>query len=114
MNALICLALFTFVHPTIFRKINAIGSWCNLGLIVIVLVFAFQWGINADFSDPDETFYVPMFKLKAYRLTGVLSMGLFLHNAVITIVRANKNQENNVRITEHSGIQVFYATLNIF
>ena len=98
MNALVFLFLFTFVNPTRFRKINAIGSLCNFGLIGIVMYFAFSWGLNVDFSDPDATLYMPMFRLKLYRLTGVLSMGLFLHNAVITIVCKTRNQKNNVRI----------------
>ena len=98
MNALVFLFLFTFVNPTRFRKINAIGSLCNFGLIGIVMYFAFSWGLNVDFSDPDATLYMPMFRLKLYRLTGVLSMGLFLHNAVITIVCKTRNQKNNVRV----------------
>ena len=107
INAFVFLALFTLVNPTRFRKINAIGSFCNVGLIGIVLYFAFTWGINADFSNPKAELYIPMFRIKSYRLTGVLSMGLFLHNAVITIVSKTRNQQNNVSMGKYSEIKSF-------
>jgi hypothetical protein len=65
-----------------------------------VIYFGAQWGINVDFNDLDSISYVPLFRPSAYQLTGILSMGLFLHNAVVTIVAANENQENNV---SHTG-----------
>ena len=97
VNAVLFFLPFTFVSASTFRKVNAIGSICNVLLIVIVLVFAFSWGLNLDFYNTDAEFYMPLVQPRFYRLTGVLSMGLFLHNAVITIVRATEDQKNNVR-----------------
>ena len=100
IDSVIFLALFTFVHPTTFRKINAFGFLFNFALVGIVLYFAGHWGLNVDFSNPDAELYMPLFKPSFYRLTGVLSMGLFLHNAVISIVGKTKNQEDNVSVTK--------------
>ena len=97
VNAVFFLLPFTFVSATTFRKVNAIGSACNVLLVFIVLFFAFSWGLNLDFYNTDAEFYMPLVQPRFYRLTGVLSMGLFLHNAVITIVRPTEDQKNNVR-----------------
>ena len=112
-NAFVFLTIFTFVNPTIFRKLNAIGSLCNLILIVIVMYFAITWGIHADFSNPEASLYMPMFRPKFFRLTGILSMGLFLHNAVITIVCKTKNQENNVCSAKRSARTFHETPLNL-
>ena len=97
VNAVLFFVPFTFVSASTFRKINAFGSVCNVLLVIIVLFFAFSWGLNLDFYDTDAEFYMPLVQPRFFRLTGVLSMGLFLHNAVITLVSATKDQKNNVR-----------------
>ncbi len=63
-----------------------------------MIYFGATWGINADFINPEAAFYVPLFRPSFYLLTGILSMGLFIHNAILTIVKANVNQENNVSV----------------
>ena len=81
-----------------------------------------RWGINAEFSDETSEQYIPLARyckptqiivstfLKTFyisrssfpSLTGILALGLFIHNAIITIMTNNKHQENNVIILKFS------------
>ena len=81
-----------------------------------------RWGINAEFSDETSEQYIPLARYRKPTqiivstffknfltlfcisrssfpsLTGILALGLFIHNAIITIMTNNKHQENNVII----------------
>ena len=50
--------------------------------------------IFSHFRSPE---YTPMLLPSLYQLSGALSMGLFIHNAIITIVSTNAKPQNNVR-----------------
>ena len=65
-------------------------------LLGVVWYYAFQWGININIWDASLPIYTPLALPTVYCLTGILAMGFFLHNAVITIVKDNKVQKNNV------------------
>lgn len=41
-------------------------------------------------------FLIAEFRLLFPQLTGVLTLAFFIHNCVITIMKSNKNPENNV------------------
>lgn len=58
-------------------------------LSLCVLVFA---------RAADSHFPAAEFRLLFPQLTGVLTLAFFIHNCVITIMKSNKNQENNVRL----------------
>lgn len=47
---------------------------------------------------------VPEFRLLFPQLTGVLTLAFFIHNCVITIMKSNKNQENNVSLVQSDTI----------
>ena len=64
----------------------------------LIIYWAVTWGINADFSDPTSSKYVPLFVWQFPSLSGMLALGLFIHNAIITLCRNNKHQENNVSL----------------
>uniref|UniRef100_A0A3B4VE54 Neutral amino acid transporter 9 n=1 Tax=Seriola dumerili TaxID=41447 RepID=A0A3B4VE54_SERDU len=67
-------------------------------LIALVTVKAVRLGFHLEFHWIDTTeFYVPEFRLLFPQLTGVLTLAFFIHNCVITLMKSNKNQENNVR-----------------
>ena len=65
-------------------------------LIGVVIYYASIWGINVNFDDVTSPEYVPMFKSTFCSLSGMLALGLFIHNAIITIVSNNRYPENNV------------------
>ena len=57
---------------------------------------AADWGINFEAYDHSSIHYTPQFRETCFALTGTLSLGLFIHNAIITIMKQNRHQENNV------------------
>uniref|UniRef100_A0A3B3UZJ0 Neutral amino acid transporter 9 n=1 Tax=Poecilia latipinna TaxID=48699 RepID=A0A3B3UZJ0_9TELE len=67
-------------------------------LIVLVTIKASHLGFHLEFHwfGPSQ-FYVPEFRLFFPQLTGVLTLAFFIHNCIITLMKSNKNQENNVR-----------------
>ncbi|XP_077971830.1 neutral amino acid transporter 9-like isoform X2 [Styela clava] len=92
---LIIFPLLNFKSPTFFTKFNCLGTISVLYLWVLIIIKASRWGFNMSFDGvaPSST----GFRFTFPALTGMLSLAFFLHNAVITILRNNKQQENNVR-----------------
>jgi len=89
---IICMRSVTF-----FTKFNCLGS-VSVGFILsLICYWSFSWGINADFSDSSSDEYVPLFRSSFPSLSGMLALGLFIHNAIITICKSNRHQENNKR-----------------
>jgi len=88
----ICMRSVTF-----FAKFNCLGS-ISVGFILFMICYwCGKWGINADFSDPTSPQFVPLFVGSFPSLSGMLALGLFIHNAIITLCRNNRHQENNKR-----------------
>uniref|UniRef100_A0A8C6S8K1 Neutral amino acid transporter 9 n=1 Tax=Neogobius melanostomus TaxID=47308 RepID=A0A8C6S8K1_9GOBI len=67
-------------------------------LISLVTYKAIRLGFHLEFHWFDHTqFFVSEFRLQFPQLTGVLTLAFFIHNCVITLMKSNKHQENNVR-----------------
>uniref|UniRef100_A0A673XNX9 Neutral amino acid transporter 9 n=1 Tax=Salmo trutta TaxID=8032 RepID=A0A673XNX9_SALTR len=67
-------------------------------LIILVTLKAIRLGFHLEFHWLESTqFYVPEFRLLFPQLTGVLTLAFFIHNCIITLMKSNKHQENNVR-----------------
>ena len=94
---IILLPLICLKSPTFFTKFNSLGTANIFFLIGVVFYFATKWGINANFGDINADDYIPMFKNTFPSLSGMMALGLFIHNAILTIVKKNRCQENNVR-----------------
>ena len=75
----------------------------------VILYLSSTWGINVDLWNFDSPFYVPSFKSTFPSLSGMMALGLFIHNAVITIMKNNRHQENNVSRSIN-----FIISFNIF
>nr|CDJ84910.1 Amino acid transporter domain containing protein [Haemonchus contortus] len=56
-----------------------------------------ECGMNMNFSDPNSIHYAAAFSWRFPALTGTLTLSFFIHNAVLTILRNQKNPENNAR-----------------
>ncbi|XP_042207505.1 sodium-coupled neutral amino acid transporter 9-like [Homarus americanus] len=81
----------------IFTYFNSLGAISVIVMYLFVVSKAAVWGININFTDPRDDFYVPLFKGTFMCLTGTLSLAYFIHNCVVTIMQGNRHQENNVR-----------------
>uniref|UniRef100_A0A8C9A2C5 Neutral amino acid transporter 9 n=1 Tax=Prolemur simus TaxID=1328070 RepID=A0A8C9A2C5_PROSS len=92
------LPLLNFKSPSFFSKFNILGTVSVLYLIFLVTLKAVHLGFHLEFHwfIPTE-FFVPEIRFQFPQLTGVLTLAFFIHNCIITLLKNNKNQENNVR-----------------
>jgi len=94
---LILMPMICLKSPTFFTKFNSLGTINIVFLIGVVFYFASQWGINANLDDIHSEHYIPMFKKSFPSLSGMMALGFFIHNAILTILKKNRYQENNQR-----------------
>ncbi|KAJ0056920.1 hypothetical protein NL108_000723, partial [Boleophthalmus pectinirostris] len=92
------LPLLCFRSASFFARFTFLGTISVLYLITLVTYKACRLGFHLEFHWFDHTqFFVPEFRLQFPQLTGVLTLAFFIHNCIITLMKSNKNQENNVR-----------------
>ncbi|XP_004583761.2 neutral amino acid transporter 9 isoform X3 [Ochotona princeps] len=92
------LPLLNFKSPSFFSKFNILGTVSVLYLIFLVTFKAIRLGFHLEFHWFVSTdFFVPEIRFQFPQLTGVLTLAFFIHNCIITLLKNNKNQENNVR-----------------
>ncbi|KAM5264699.1 neutral amino acid transporter 9 isoform 2-T2 [Ctenodactylus gundi] len=96
--------IFNFIHhindtdSILSTNTSNPGTVSVLYLIFLVTLKAIQLGFHLEFHwfMPTE-FFVPEIRFQFPQLTGVLTLAFFIHNCIITLLKNNKNQENNVR-----------------
>ncbi|XP_025779483.1 sodium-coupled neutral amino acid transporter 9 isoform X1 [Puma concolor] len=92
------LPLLNFKSPSFFSKFNILGTVSVLYLIFLVTLKAIRLGFHLEFHWFMQTeYFVPEIRFQFPQLTGVLTLAFFIHNCIITLLKNNKNQENNVR-----------------
>ncbi|XP_062067959.1 neutral amino acid transporter 9 [Lepus europaeus] len=92
------LPLLNFKSPSFFSKFNILGTVSVLYLIFLVTLKAIRLGFHLEFHWFVSTdYFVPEIRFQFPQLTGVLTLAFFIHNCIITLLKNNKNQENNVR-----------------
>ncbi|XP_022100230.1 sodium-coupled neutral amino acid transporter 9 homolog isoform X2 [Acanthaster planci] len=90
--------LMNFKSPTFFTKFNALGTLSVLFLIVFVTVQAVRFGgFHMDFADPGSKYYSALLSAHFPACSGLLSLGFFIHNAISSILRAQRQSENDGR-----------------
>ncbi|XP_034457609.1 sodium-coupled neutral amino acid transporter 9 [Hippoglossus hippoglossus] len=92
------LPLLCFRSASFFARFTFLGTISVVYLIVLVTIKTSRLGFHLNFHWFDTSeFYVPEFRLLFPQLSGVLTLAFFIHNCVITLMKSNKHQENNVR-----------------
>lgn len=95
---ILLLPLLCFRSASFFARFTFLGTISVVYLIALVTVKAVRLGFHLEFHWFDTSqFYVPEFRLLFPQLTGVLTLAFFIHNCIITLMKSNKHQENNVR-----------------
>ncbi|XP_069912815.1 neutral amino acid transporter 9 isoform X4 [Oryctolagus cuniculus] len=96
--------IFNFIHhindtDTLLRTNSSDpGTVSVLYLIFLVTLKAIRLGFHLEFHWFVSTdYFVPEIRFQFPQLTGVLTLAFFIHNCIITLLKNNKNQENNVR-----------------
>uniref|UniRef100_A0A8D0GQ98 Neutral amino acid transporter 9 n=1 Tax=Sphenodon punctatus TaxID=8508 RepID=A0A8D0GQ98_SPHPU len=115
----VLLPLLNLKSPSFFAKFNVLGTISVIYLVLLVTFKAVRLGFHLEFAwfTLDE-FFVPEFRLSFPQLTGVLTLAFFIHNCVITLLKNNKKQENNVRDLSIAfflvGLTYLYVVVLIF
>ncbi|XP_037548373.1 sodium-coupled neutral amino acid transporter 9 [Nematolebias whitei] len=92
------LPLLCFRSASFFARFTFFGTISVIYLIVLVTIKAAHLGFHLEFHWLDTSqFYVPEFRQFFPQLTGILTLAFFIHNCIITLMKSNKCQENNVR-----------------
>ncbi|KAF5901924.1 sodium-coupled neutral amino acid transporter 9, partial [Clarias magur] len=111
--------LLNFRSASFFARFTFLGTISVVYLIVLVTLKAFRLGFHLEFHWFDSTeFFVPEFRIWCPQLTGVLTLAFFIHNCIITMMKNNRNQENNVRDLSLAyllvGLTYLYVGILIF
>ncbi|XP_024864143.1 sodium-coupled neutral amino acid transporter 9 [Kryptolebias marmoratus] len=95
---ILLLPLLCLRSASFFARLTFFGTISVIYLIVLVTVKAVRLGFHLEFHWLDTSqFYVPEFRQFFPQLTGILTLAFFIHNCIITLMKNNKNQANNVR-----------------
>lgn len=94
--AVLLFPLVCFKSATFFTKFNALGTVSVFYIVAFVVTKAVQWGLHVEFSDDKSPFFVPLVRPNFPALSGMLALALYLHNCVVSIMKNNRHQENNV------------------
>uniref|UniRef100_A0A7N5KNU4 Neutral amino acid transporter 9 n=1 Tax=Ailuropoda melanoleuca TaxID=9646 RepID=A0A7N5KNU4_AILME len=96
--------IFNFIHhindtdAVLSTNDSNPGTVSVLYLIFLVTFKAIRLGFHLEFHWFMQTeYFVPEIRFQFPQLTGVLTLAFFIHNCIITLLKNNKNQENNVR-----------------
>ncbi|RCN25041.1 hypothetical protein ANCCAN_29249, partial [Ancylostoma caninum] len=94
--AVLTFPLLNFKSPTFFTKFNVLGTIAVMYLLIFNGARLIKCGITWDFRNSSSPHYVEKFSWNFPALTGMLTMSYFIHNAIITILRNQRNPRNNV------------------
>ncbi|KAI4878837.1 hypothetical protein NFI96_033552 [Prochilodus magdalenae] len=116
---ILLLPLLNFRSASFFARFTFLGTISVVYLIVLVTIKAFHLGFHLEFHWFHSTeYFVPEFRLLFPQLTGVLTLAFFIHNCIITLMKNNRNQENNVRDLSLAyllvGVTYLYVGVLIF
>jgi len=94
---LILFPLSSLKSPTFFTKFNALGTVSVVYIVIFVIVKSASWGPHLAFDSTANHEKTPLFSPKFPALTGTLALAMFMHNAVLSIMRNQEKPENNTR-----------------
>lgn len=96
--AFLLVPIIMIKSPAIFMKFNAIGTLSVIYLLSFAIYKSWKWGvINMDIVNVESVNFIPLFSKDFPIQTGILSQALFIHNCVLTVLRLQRNPENNSR-----------------
>jgi len=108
---LVILGLCCIRDSSFFNRFSALGTVTVFLIFFAVVYKAVGWGMNVDFgldSAGNMDYVKTGFDKKgAVVLPGILSMAYFIHSAVTTLMKDNKNQEQNKRDLGIAYVLVF-------
>ena len=83
--------------PTVFMKLNSLGTLSVIVLLGFVILKAWKWNFINISNDTNDLYYVPAFQWRFAVQGGILSQALFIHNCIHTVLQLQRRPENNSR-----------------
>ncbi|KAJ8401897.1 hypothetical protein AAFF_G00374780 [Aldrovandia affinis] len=95
---ILLLPLLNFRSASFFARFTFLGTISVVYLIFLVTLKSIRLGFHLEFHWFESTkYFVPEFRVFFPQMTGVLTLAFFIHNCIITLLKSNKHQANNVR-----------------
>ncbi|XP_054167300.1 sodium-coupled neutral amino acid transporter 9 homolog [Oppia nitens] len=96
--AVLMAPIISLKSANFFMKFNVVGSVSVIYLLMFAAYKSFKWGpLNVEFTDTSSIHYTKLFDWNFSVMSGILCLALFVHNCVISLLRTNRNQQNNRR-----------------
>ncbi|CAI2365038.1 unnamed protein product [Moneuplotes crassus] len=106
-----CIALTLILYPVVskrdismFIRLNSFGIIFVCFILIYILAYGFYSLSNTTFEISNEesdlegtTRNISLFRNKFNNLAGMMTLGYYIHNVCISIVKENKHPENNTR-----------------
>lgn len=104
--ALLLYPLSNLKSFVVLVKFNTVGIVAVLYLVFYIPTISFVEG-KIDFPKTNET------NIKFFYLAGILTLGFFIHNCIVSILKTNRYQENNIRDlgAAYFIVGLLYATI---
>jgi sodium-coupled neutral amino acid transporter 9 len=80
------------------------GTLSVMYTLLFVIIKSASFGINVDFVNVTNIHFTPLFQATFPALSGMAALSFFIHNIIITIMRNNRKQENNVSINKQQHL----------
>ncbi|XP_039286782.1 sodium-coupled neutral amino acid transporter 9 homolog isoform X2 [Nilaparvata lugens] len=94
---LILFPVLNFKSPTFFTKFTSLGTMAVMYIMFFALVKFFVFGVNVS-HDPESEYYTSFAHWTTFpKMSGMLTLSLFIHNIIINLMKCNEKQENNKR-----------------
>jgi len=85
-------------------KVNSLGVYFAIILIIFMIYSGIKSLCNTSYDfqvkenvDGDNTKHILLFGPNPFKLAGSLTLGFYSHSVIFSILKNNKNQENNVK-----------------
>ncbi|RZF40857.1 hypothetical protein LSTR_LSTR003367 [Laodelphax striatellus] len=94
---LILFPVLNFKSPTFFTKFTSLGTMAVMYIMFFAVVKFFVFGVNVSL-DSTSVHYTSLAHLTTFpKMSGMLTLSLFIHNIIINLMKCNDKQENNKR-----------------
>jgi sodium-coupled neutral amino acid transporter 9 len=89
---------FVFDDMNPYVQFHVTGTLSVMYILLFVIIKSASFGINVNFTNVTNIHFTPLFQITFPALSGMAALSFFIHNIIITIMRNNRHQENNVSI----------------
>ncbi|KCV68336.1 hypothetical protein H696_05253 [Fonticula alba] len=108
----VAIFLLILIFPlTLIKNFSFFARFTSLGTISVIYMIGFvaYWAISSGFVYGNAT----LFTGKFYYFSGVLTLSFYIHNAILSIMRNQRNPENNARDLSIAYVLVFFSYLAV-